>query len=415
MQKIMDKFLAFSDKLSSIKWFQALSRASMASLPAIVIGSFFNIIASLPSILTFLPQWSEATYNFLYAPYTISFGIIGLIVTFAMGYYYAEMKNVNALFAGIISVMIFVFVALDPVDAENSVYNIANLGSQGMFTGIIVAIIFVNLSALFDKYNIKIKFPDSVPSFVSGPFNQLFSGAVGFLVVHLINTLLINATGGGLTSILTIILAPLFKASDSLAFMIIFATWGSICWFFGVHGLAIIAGIVMPMLIGNAMANGGAAAAGQPLPFIFTITTMQWMAASKWVQPWIMMFTAKSERLKAVAKVGAVPNFFNITEPMEFGIPMVGNLIMTIASIIVGTINSIIMWVSISSGFVPRPANILPMGFPDPFVGFLGTGSWKAFIVDLLMIGVQVLVWVPAMLAYDRRLVKQEQEASKTE
>lgn len=73
-------------------------------------------------------------------------------------------------------IALFSFILLQ-TDAEG-VINTANFGSTGLFLAIVIAMCIAKIIEIFQKHNITIRIPESVPAMVADSFSVLISGFV---------------------------------------------------------------------------------------------------------------------------------------------------------------------------------------------------------------------------------------------
>ena len=123
----------------------------------------------------------------------------------------------------------------------------------------------------------------------------------------------------------------------------------------------------------------------------------------------IMCFMAKSTRYKTLGKL-ASSGLCGINEPITFGLPMVLNTIMIIPLIITPITTFLISYILINIGVIP-PLNgtTIPLGTPVVFGGLVA-GGWKVAILQVALIAVQILIYLPFFKALDRQAVLEEKE-----
>ncbi|MFQ9071616.1 MAG: PTS transporter subunit EIIC [Faecalibacillus faecis] len=68
----------------------------------------------------------------------------------------------------------------------------------------------------------------------------------------------------------------------------------------------------------------------------------------------ILLVRSKSKQLNTVGKVGIIPSFFGISEPLIFGIPLMLNPIFFVPFLLTSTVNCIIAYISMSVGIVGK-------------------------------------------------------------
>lgn len=128
----------------------------------------------------------------------------------------------------------------------------------------------------------------------------------------------------------------------------------------------------------------------------------------------INLLFAKSEQYKSLGKIGIVPNIFNINEPIVFGLPLVLNPIYFIplitSSIVGGLIGIVFLNITgILSNF--NPLIELPWVTPAPFAAYI-SGGWLLFIMTVLIIVSQILLYYPFFKMGDKKAYEAEQQAA---
>jgi PTS system cellobiose-specific IIC component len=395
---------------------RVLRGAMLPVLPLVIIGSIFQIIASLPTLLPFLPAFSDRVSAAITLPYTVLNGIIGLIVAFSVGYYYAKEQKINQLYGGVLSVGAFLV-------ACNHIYDGAAvepgyLGSGGMFTAIVVAFVTVGIMGFCKKKNITIKLPDAVPPAVASSFDTIISGALAITVIHVINLICVNATGSPLPDIFLTILSPLFKASNSVWFLAFVLGFINLCWFFGIHGFNMLSGILMPLLLGNLSANAEALAAGGVGTNIGTLSFFFMAGHYLFLVPVVVLAVAKSEQLKAVGKLSLIPALFNISEPYQFGLPIAGNVDLLIPNVLYLVVNTFIYYYATKFGLLGMTYVLPSTVLPHPIFDYIATnGDFRSIIIWAITFAIDFAIWAPFVKAYDKKLLAEEQArvAEKTE
>ncbi|MEG0274521.1 MAG: PTS transporter subunit EIIC, partial [Longicatena sp.] len=184
-------------------------------------------------------------------------------------------------------------------------------------------------------------------------------------------------------------------------------------WFFGVHDAA-LAGILGPVRDGGLSLNAAAQAAGKALPNVFT--TPFWVyfvvigGCGACLALAILLVRSKSKQLKTVGRVGIVPAFFNISEPIIFGVPLMLNPIFLIPFLFTSTLNAVIAYACMDSGLIGRSFAMLSWNMPSVFGAFLSTMDWRAVVLVVLLILMDILIYYPFFKIQERQLVALENE-----
>lgn len=183
-------------KAGNNKYLVSIRNGLVLTLPAVISGSIFLIIANIP-----IPAWTNFMKPYMDAMGVAvngSFGIISLLAAIGIGYELAKALELDAINGAGLSTMAFI------VASFNSKYTLdtANFASSGLFTAIVCSFISVLILNLFVKKNWVIKLPNGVPAAVSQSFVSLIPG---FLVLLLF---------WGFEFPFILILIYLFKASS---------------------------------------------------------------------------------------------------------------------------------------------------------------------------------------------------------
>ncbi|MCI1891601.1 MAG: PTS transporter subunit EIIC [Schleiferilactobacillus harbinensis] len=422
--KAMAGLQKFGQKLGTNKFITALQAAMMSLMGILMVGAIFQIITSVlgPTMFGVLSDKS-VIFNYLNIPYQFSMNSLSLWVVLFLAFNYAKtlkietpiMSAINALFS-------FLIVAGALVVAKSGAVSIdmTYLGAQGMFIGFVVVFISVQVEKFCIDKNIRIKMPDVVPPFLQDGFSAilpLFFNAIIFLAASLAVTVL---TAGKLTitsGFMALLAAPLSALTSTVGIFIL-CIFGALLWVFGIHGTMILVPIIMPLSIQAVSANAALHAAGKPVVF-YPVMLFAYMAIAggtgNTLALALMSLRSKSKQLSAVGKISAIPGWFNINEPMTFGIPIMYNPIMSIPYVLNIPVVMLCALVLYKVGFfVPGwivITALLPMGFGS----YLSTLSWTNAIGDYLMLIPSAIVWYPFFKVYEKQLVAKEAKAAAEE
>ncbi|RBP70192.1 PTS system cellobiose-specific IIC component [Alkalibaculum bacchi] len=425
-----NKLMEVMMKFVNMKGVIALKEGMLSILPLTVVGSIFLIIGALPFkgvtdflTNTFGPEWSVPFMQV----YGGTFAIMGMVACFAIGYAYVKNEGYEALPAGVLSIATFFiiqnsFVTLEGGEVVNDVISKAWTGGQGMITAIIVGLFVGATYSWFMRKKIVIKMPDSVPPGVANQFTALIPAAFIFAVSAIVYGIFkFGLQTTFIEWIYTVLQVPLQGLTDSLPGAIGIAFFISFLWWFGVHGQSIVNGIVVSLLTANSVANaellqqvgsatveGGAHIVTQQFLDSFIILSGSGITFGI---VFAMLFAAKSEQYKSLGKMSVVPAIFNINEPVVFGFPIVLNPLMFIPFIAVPVIAALLVYGAIAIGFLqPFSGVILPWSTPLLISGLMVAG-WKGALMQIIILAMSVLIYLPFFKKQDQITYKQEQEA----
>ena len=183
---VQPKIAPFAGKISEQKYLAAIRDGMTAIIPVTIIGGIAAIVSSPPvsatmkatnfitSMLVAWRNWATANAAILTVPYNLTMGLLGLYTVIAIAFY--------------LTILAFLIIAAPSVTIKNLAYLPAsNLGATGMFAGIIVSIIAVEINRLFISHHVSIKLPPTVPPTVAAPFEVLIPMTVTTLALFLLN------------------------------------------------------------------------------------------------------------------------------------------------------------------------------------------------------------------------------------
>src|SRR2546425_9376641 len=141
-------------------------RAGMVSVvPLTIIGGFFIIVSYFP-----ISGWDKTVAPYLallQVPVTATFGLLAVFVCFAIGYDLGKQLKQEAIVSASMAAVVFLMLQLKLGEKpEDIALSMDGLGSKGLFTAIIVALVCVRIQKFFSDKNFVIKLPANVPPVV---------------------------------------------------------------------------------------------------------------------------------------------------------------------------------------------------------------------------------------------------------
>src|SRR5699024_4922311 len=215
-------------------------------------------------------------------------------------------------------------------ETMGTVLPLSSLGAEGMFVGIVAAIISTEIYCRISNAGITIKMPESVPPMIASSFIAIIPGSVALLLFNTIRYIFtFTHWGNAIDFVYEILQMPLMGLGDSLPAVLLAVFFTQLLWWFGVHGTLLVNSIIDPIMSSLAIENYQAYQAGaKELPHIIN-TTFMGVFVNQGMQLGISIvmafFIAKSIRMKQTMRTILAPSIFNVSEPMTFGLPIVMN------------------------------------------------------------------------------------------
>ena len=399
-QRVVPALTALSDNtyLSAI-------RAGMVSVvPLTIIGGLFMIVAFLP-----VPGWEARVKPYLQllqVPVSATFGLLGVFVCFAIGYDLGQRLKQEAMVSATLSTVVFLMIQLK---LEDLTFVMDNLGSKGLFTAVIIALICVRVQKFFTDKNVVIRLPANVPPVVYESFlslSPLFFLIVVFWVIRFvlgvdINTVVQNA------------FKPLVFALNTLPGILVYAFLVTLLWSVGINGDNAMDAIVAPIFLQYLTDNVNAMTAGQPLPYVtaygFFTTFVNVGGTGATIALALIMLNSREPGFRKVSRLSLPTQIFQINEPIFFGFPIVLNPIFMVPYVLNALFLTAGTFLLMQWGLINKPFVNVPWTTP-PIIGhyLVSGGDWRAAVWGVVSIVIAMMVYLPFAKAAERQRLAAE-------
>lgn len=437
LEKFLNKFLApIASYMNSNLFFSTLMETFMRLTPITLGGAVVLLIGNFPieAWVHFLAKTGISSH--IIAAQNATMNALSLFIVFNFSFLYAKKKGWESLSAGLLGIASFLILmpqtytlfelakvpnklpAIANVVSTNelSAFSINYTGASGIIVAIIVGWCVGVLYSWFNKKNLVIKLPDSVPSNVSESLKPAILSGIILVLSTLIRLGMSEFFGENIFDLVEkLVQAPFQNIVSSPISLILFFMIANLLWFFGIHP-NMIYGIVMPVMLANMVANQNAYTAGKSMPYItFAVVNMALSNAfggqGSTIGLVIAMSRAKSDRFKQLFKLASVPSLFNINEPLIFGMPIILNPIfflpMLLGPVLIGGVTVLLL--KLLNFCELNPMISLPWTMPGIIVMFL-QGGWKLLIVAFAVLVCSILIWWPFFKIADMQAYKSERD-----
>ncbi|MCI0744453.1 MAG: PTS transporter subunit EIIC [Verrucomicrobia subdivision 3 bacterium] len=375
-------------------------RAGMVSvMPLTIIGGLFMIVSYFPSA-----RWQTIVaphLPLLQVPVAATYGLFAVFVCFAIGYDLGKRLKQEPLVSASMATVIFLMLQIQMKDQSLSM---DGLGSKGLFTAILVALLSVRVQKFFTDRNCVIKLPSSVPSIVYESFLSL--SPLFFLVLVLWGVRFV--VGVDINHAVQTAFKPLVFALNTLPGILVYGFSVTMLWSVGINGDNAMDALVAPVFLQYLAANVEATTAGQPLPYItangFFTTFVNVGGTGATIALALILMKSKDPAFRRVSRISLPTQVFQINEPIFFGLPIVLNPIFMVpyilnALILTGCTYLLMQWNIINKPFVNVPWTT------PPIVGhyLITGGDWRAAVWGALSIAIAMIVYFPFAKAAERQ------------
>ncbi|WP_209020957.1 PTS cellobiose transporter subunit IIC [Evansella clarkii] len=422
MNKIMSwmekYFIPVASRIGAQRHLVAVRDGFVAIMPLIIIGSFAILINNFPvnafqdlMLQLFGEGWKTLGGNI----WDGSFAVLSLLVVAGISYNLAKSYNVDGLSASIISLASFII--LTPTTDDWGL-SYTWTGAQGLFVGVITALLVTELFRVLYNSKFTIKMPEGVPDGVVKSFRALIPIAVILVIVASFQMFITALTDGSIHELVfTVIQEPLQALGNTLPAAIIISFLNHLLWFFGLHGTNILGPVIesiyLPLLEQNIQAYAQGVSA-YDVPYIVTkpfLDAYVFMGGSGATLALIaaIFLVAASKHYRTIGKLSAPAGAFNINEPVLFGLPIVLNPVMLIPFVTIPVILTITSYSALVLGLVPKTVAMVPWTTPPIISGYLVTGgSISGIILQLFNLALATALYIPFIKASERAEEKKQ-------
>jgi cellobiose PTS system EIIC component len=388
--------------LSEHTYMSAIRAGMVSVVPLTIIGGLFMVVSYLP-----VPGWEPivAPYlQLLQVPVTATFGLLGLIVCFAIAYDLGTRLRQEALVSATMAAVVFMLIQIDPAALA---FMTPGLGSQGLFTAIIVALVTVRTQKAFTDRGIVIAMPETVPSVVY----QSFLSLVPLLFLVVVFWLLRFVAGVDINAVVQAAFSPLVFALNTLPGILVYAFLVSLLWSVGIHGDNALDALVAPIFLQYLAENVAARSAGLPLPYVtangFFTTFVNVGGTGATLALALILWRSKDPGMRKVGRLSLPTQVFQINEPIFFGLPIVLNPIFMVPYVLNALLLTACSYLLMSWGVLQRPFINVPWTTPPVIGHYLVTGGdWRAAVWGVASLVIAMAVYYPFAKAAERERSK---------
>ncbi len=435
IDKLQEILIPFSQKVNNNKILKGISGGFSAMLPVVMVGAIFTLLANLniapyQNLIT-----ATGLKGFFSIPADYTTNMISLYAVFLIAKAEASvlgMDDRESVASGVIALMAFLIMiplGVSGTDADTGVtvtvpgaVNTTFLGSAGLFTAMLVGIIFPWIHNIFVTKNIGIKMPDTVPPAISKSFSALIP-AMALAALAIVLRMLAGMTSYGSVTMLIygILKAPLTALAASPFTFVILLLVCNVLWFFGIHGGMVATSIMAVLYTELTLENLAAYGAGQAMPNIliqpawFAMGNIGGSGCAIGLCLCLALFS-KSERYKALNKIALPSGLCGISEPMVFGVPLVLNPIMLIPMLVAPIVTFLLGYAAMAIGLVPYMIGVnVSTGTPILLSAFTAWADWRGVLLQAVLIAVAVCIYYPFFRAADNQALEEEKSAGAAE
>ncbi|NLP10856.1 PTS sugar transporter subunit IIC [bacterium] len=394
--------------LSENTYLSAIRAGMVSVVPLTIIGGVFMIISYLP-----ISGWDNVVAPYLpllQIPVSATFGLLSVFACFAIAYDLGKQFKQEAIVSATMATLVFLMIQLKVGEtAEEIAFSMDSLGSKGLFTAVLIALISVRLQKYFSDKNLVIKLPENVPSVVYESFislTPLFFLVTLFWIIRFV-------LGVDIDRLVQTGFKPLIFALNTLPGILVYAFLVTLLWSVGINGDNAMDAIVAPIFLQYLTANVEAMVHGQPLPYItaygFFTAFVNVGGTGATIALALVMWNSREPGYRKVSRLSLPTQIFQINEPIFFGFPIVLNPIFMIPYILNALILTTGSFLLMQAHLINRPFVNVPWTTP-PIIGhyLVSGGDWRAAAWGVASIVIAMMVYLPFAKVAERQRLQAE-------
>jgi cellobiose PTS system EIIC component len=372
-------------------YLSAIRAGMVAIVPLTIVGGLFLIAGHVP-----VAGWEARVAPYmpiLQIPVTATFGLLAVFACLAIAYDLGRRLGQEAIVSATMAAAVFMLLQIDPGKES---FRMESLGSAGLFTAILIALVTVRVQKFFADCNLVVRLPATVPPVVYESFlslTPLLFLVVSFWALRFVLGVDVNAAVQSAFS-------PMVFALNTLPGILVYALLVTLLWSVGINGDNTLDAFVAPIFLQYLAANVTATAAGQPLPYVtaygFFTTFVNVGGTGATIGLALVLWNSRDAGYRKVSRLSLPTQIFQINEPIFFGLPIVLNPVFMIPYVLNALILTTGSYLLMHWGAIHKPFVNVPWTTP-PIVGhyLVSGGDWRAAVWGAASILIAMAVYFP--------------------
>lgn len=422
------RILPIANVIQRNRYLQAIQSGFLTCIPIMLLGSI-SIILTRPLLdytkmdpsgfaYQFFRTWQVMVDSYGQPVVLLSYMTIYSLSFWAaitISYHLAKRYKMNELLT-VMVVGVQFFVLCSFITGDGGINN-DNWGGQGLFAGIVIAILVTELYRLLTEKKIgTIQLPGMVPPVLKNSFSAMFPVMITTGICTVISIIFNYGFGLSFPEAVLAVFHPFVLAIDNIFGLTISSLMSQTIWWFGIHNSAVTS-MLEPLMYANIASNAASFAQGVSANSLAHIWTepLWWNfmvigGSGATLSVAFMLLFSKSKQMKTVGKIAIIPSLFNINEPIIFGIPIVLNPLFFIPWLSAQTINGIISYLCMQGGLINRTFIDPGWNMPAIIGQFLSTMDWRSIVLTIMLIVLDGVIYYPFFKVYEKQKVAEEQQ-----
>lgn len=417
-ERIMRIFL----RIENSRLLSVIRRALTMLVPVIVVGAVAHAILYFPNdafsyLITEQYSWIS---KFLKTAYLGTFGIFSMTLVVALAVSYAMEKNeaIDKMFFYAITAIASFGTQL-VMGEEEMVLDM--LGNQGCFVAMVVGLFSSSIFSRLQKIeSISLrKYTLGMENVLANAIQSIFPASFTVGLFVLFEYIILTLSGGRDIYMLWADFSQQMFARIDSGFLsaLLYTFLVHILWIFGFHGSHMMENVAVNYF----------QRVGEDIIFsksMFDTYVMVGGCGTTMCVLIAIFLSAKTKRVRNIGKLALPTVVFNINEILNFGIPIMLNPVFLIPFILVPIMALMLSYSAVAAGLISPVCNEIAWTMPVFASGYMASGSAAGMILQVIIITVGVLIYLPFLKMHEKiydlrmqekinNLVKKLQECEK--
>lgn len=405
-------------KLEKSRLLHCIRSSLVTLIPILLVGSFSLMFRSLPLegyqqfIMTFC---GGALYKFLTVIYTATFGFLSIYMTISVSScYVAQIADYKEHLLGAVFSSMISFIILSGAITGDTI-TVEYFGVTGMITAIVSGVLS---SWLYDVIHHRCKkitrlFTEGDDEAFRTAIHSFLPIAMVILIMTGFNAFLVFLSGGqNLQELFVNSFGHLFnKMGRNIWSALLFELLTQLMWFFGIHGNNVMEQVSQDLFVPAIEINQQLIAAGEQATEIFSksffdVFVIMGGSGTAMCLLIALFIFGKRKSSKRLSKMAAIPVFFNISEILAFGLPVIFNPVFLIPFLLTPIVLLLISTAAVEIGIVPVTINNVEWTTPIIWSGYLATGSIRGSLLQIFNLFVGVMIYRPFIRMSEKEMLR---------
>lgn len=375
-------------------------------VPVIVVGAVAYAVLYFPNEMfqALITEQFPGIGGFLEAVYQGTFGMFSMILVVALSISYALEKDET-----VDKMPYYMITAIASFGAQilmtNEAERLSMIGNQGCFIAMIVGVLSSYLfSRLKDVDILSLrKYTVGMEIIPANAIQSIFPAAITIGCFVVCQGIFLALSGGkSIFMLWSDVSCHIFeKVGNGFSSALLYTALVHVLWAFGFHGSHLMETVAI-----NCFSEVGQDVIFSK-SFFDTFIVMGGCGTTVCVLIGVLLF-ARKKRMRNIGKIALPTVIFNSNEILNFGIPIVLNPVLIIPFICVPILALVLSYGAVAAGLVPHVTREITWTMPVIFSGYCATGSIAGSILQIVIIGCGVAIYVPFLRIeeklYDTRM-----------